>query len=113
MTIWSIKRLNTSMQPKSVNNLLRCINQLETPPMTPLVTFITPTYNAAHFLPETIDSILVQTYPNIEYIVLDDGSTDNTVEILKSYGDRIMWESHPNMGETRTINKGYSMAKGD
>src|SRR5262249_16390738 len=54
-----------------------------------------------------------QTYPNIEYIVLDDGSTDNTVDILKSYGDRIQWESHANMGECRTINKGYTMAHGD
>ena len=81
--------------------------------MPPLVSFITATYNGAHFLRETIDSILAQTYPNIEYIVLDDGSTDNTVDILKSYGDRIQWESHSNMGECRTINKGYSMAKGD
>lgn len=81
--------------------------------MTPLVSFITATYNTAHYLPETIDSILAQTYPNIEYIVLDDGSTDNTVDILKSYGDRIQWESHPNMGETRTVNKGFSMVKGD
>src|SRR3982751_2178405 len=81
--------------------------------MTPLVTFITATYNGADYLRETIDSILAQTYPNIEYIVLDDGSTDNTIEILESYGDRIKWESHPNMGETRTMNKGDRMAKGD
>ncbi|MBA3868781.1 MAG: glycosyltransferase [Anaerolineae bacterium] len=81
--------------------------------MTPLVTFITATYNGADYLRETIDSILAQTYPNIEYIVLDDGSSDNTIEILKSYRERIKWESHSNMGECRTINKGYSMAKGD
>ena len=81
--------------------------------MTPLVSFITPTYNTAHYLRKTIDSILAQTYPNIEYIVLDDGSTDNTLDILKSYGDRIVWDSHPNMGETRTVNKGFGMAKGD
>ena len=81
--------------------------------MIPLVSFITPTYNAAHYLQETIDSILAQTYRNIEYIVLDDGSSDNTIEVLKRYGDRILWDSHPNMGETRTINKGYRMAKGE
>ena len=81
--------------------------------MTPLVSFITATYNTAPYLRETIDSILAQTYPNIEYIVLDDGSTDDTLNILKSYGDRIQWESHPNMGETRTVNKGFDMAKGD
>ncbi len=81
--------------------------------MTPLVSFITATYNTASYLRETIDSILAQTYPNIEYIVLDDGSTDNTVEILKSYGSRIRWDSHPNMGETRSVNKGLGLAKGD
>ena len=81
--------------------------------MTPLVSFITATYNAASYLPETMDSVLAQTYPNIEYIVLDDGSTDHTVEILKHYGDHIIWDSHPNMGETRSVNKGFDLAKGD
>ncbi len=80
---------------------------------TPLVTIITPTYNRADYLPEVIDSVLSQDYPNIEYIVLDDGSTDNTVEILRSYGDRLHWESHPNMGEANTVNKGWSMAPGE
>ena len=80
--------------------------------MTPLVSFITATYNTAPYLRETLDSVLAQTYPNIEYIVLDDGSTDNTLDILKSYDGRIMWDSHPNMGETRSVNKGFSMAKG-
>ena len=79
----------------------------------PLVTFITATYNTAPYLRETIDSVLAQTYANIEYIVLDDGSTDDTIDILKSYGDRITWTTHPNMGETRTVNKGFGMAKGD
>ncbi len=78
----------------------------------PLVTVITPTFNRANYVKQTIDSILSQDYPNIECIVLDDGSTDNTIEILASYSDRIIWESHPNMGETRTVNKGYRKAKG-
>ncbi len=81
--------------------------------MTPLVSFITATYNTAPYLRETIDSVLAQTYPNIEYIVLDDGSTDNTIEILKTYDGRITWDSHPNMGETRSVNKGFGMTKGD
>jgi glycosyltransferase involved in cell wall biosynthesis len=79
----------------------------------PLVSIITPAYNRASYLDETIQSILKQDYPRIEYIVLDDGSTDNTREVLEKYTGRIIWESHPNMGETRTVNKGWSMAHGE
>jgi glycosyltransferase involved in cell wall biosynthesis len=79
----------------------------------PLVTIITPAYNRASFLEETIQSVLFQDYPCIEYIVLDDGSTDNTREVLEKYSGTIYWESHFNMGETRTTNKGFGMAKGE
>lgn len=79
----------------------------------PLVTIITPAYNRAVFLGETIESVLSQDYSNIEYIVLDDGSTDNTRQVMEKYFDRIHCESHANMGETRTVNKGFSMAKGE
>ncbi len=79
----------------------------------PLVTVVTPTYNAAHYLAETIESVLHQTYSQIEYVVLDDGSTDNTIEVLKRYDGRILWDSHPNMGEALTVNKGWAMAHGD
>src|SRR5688572_11108874 len=78
----------------------------------PLVTIITPAYNRASFMDETIQSVLSQDYPHIEYVVLDDGSTDNTLQVLEKYRSRIILESHPNMGETRTVNKGLSMAKG-
>ncbi len=79
----------------------------------PLVTVITPTYNRADYLSETIESVLSQDYPNIEYIVLDDGSTDNTLEVLEKYKGRLLWKSHPNMGETCTVNKGIGMAQGE
>jgi glycosyltransferase involved in cell wall biosynthesis len=79
----------------------------------PLVSIITPTYNRASYLQETIESVLHQTYHNIEYIVLDDGSTDNSQEILAKYGDRLTWETHLNMGEQRTVNKGWSKASGE
>ncbi len=79
----------------------------------PLVSVVTAAYNRASFLPETIESILSQSYPNIEYIVLDDGSADNTREVLARYDGRIRWESHPNMGESLTVNKGWNMARGD
>ena len=79
----------------------------------PLVSIITPAYNRAGYLAETIDSILSQDYPRIEYIVLDDGSTDDTPEVLGRYASRIRWETHPNMGETRTVNRGFALARGD
>lgn len=79
----------------------------------PLVTVITPAYNRASYLDETIQSVLGQDYPGLEYIVLDDGSTDNTPEVLRRYDGRIAWETHPNMGETRTVNKGFGLARGE
>jgi glycosyltransferase involved in cell wall biosynthesis len=79
----------------------------------PLVTIITPAYNRASFLNETVNSVLAQDYPNIEYIVLDDGSRDNTKEVMKKYSDRVHFESHPNMGETLTVNKGFALAHGE
>ncbi len=79
----------------------------------PLVSIITPAYNRADYLDETIQSILNQDYANVEYVVLDDGSKDHTREVLEKYTGKILWESHPNMGEVRTVNKGMAMAHGD
>lgn len=79
----------------------------------PLVTVITPTYNRASYLDETILSVLAQDYPKIEYVVLDDGSTDDTLKVIEKYKDKIRWDTHENMGETRTVNKGFSMARGE
>ncbi|MFC1933567.1 glycosyltransferase [Chloroflexota bacterium] len=79
----------------------------------PLVSIVTPTYNQASFLDETIQSVLNQDYSRIEYIVLDDGSIDNTQQVLEKYEGRIFWESHPNMGQARTVNKGWSKSRGD
>jgi glycosyltransferase involved in cell wall biosynthesis len=79
----------------------------------PRVSVITAAYNRASLLDETIQSVLNQDYPNLEYIVLDDGSTDATLEVIKKYEGRILWTSHSNMGETRTVNKGFSMATGE
>ena len=79
----------------------------------PLMTIVTPAYNQADYLSETIDSVLAQDYPNIEYIVIDDGSTDCTSEILKQYDGRIRWESQDNMGQAATLNKGWAMGSGE
>lgn len=77
------------------------------------VSIITPTYNRAKLLPETIDSILNQNYPDLEYIVIDDGSSDDTQAVLSQYSDRIRIERHDNIGETATVNKGFAMVTGE
>ncbi|MCD6356650.1 MAG: glycosyltransferase [Anaerolineaceae bacterium] len=80
----------------------------------PLVTIITPSFNQASFLDETIQSVLKQTYPNIEYIIIDGASTDGSVEIINNYAKKIAaWVSEPDEGQTDAINKGFSMAKGE
>lgn len=79
----------------------------------PRVTIVTPTYNQSVYLPETIDSVLSQDYPDIEYIVIDDGSTDATREILKRYDKNIRWESQDNAGQAATLNKGWAKATGE
>jgi len=81
--------------------------------MKPLVTVITPVYNRKQYIEETIESVLSQNYPKLEYIVLNDGSTDDTLAVVKRYDGRLYWESHPNMGETRTVNRGFELARGD
>ncbi|HEY3041175.1 MAG TPA: glycosyltransferase family 2 protein [Pyrinomonadaceae bacterium] len=79
----------------------------------PLVSVVTPTYNQAAFLRDTIESVLGQDYPAIEYQIIDDGSTDETPEILKEYDGRAWIERHENRGQTPTINKGWARAKGE
>jgi glycosyltransferase involved in cell wall biosynthesis len=78
-----------------------------------LVTIVIPVYNGARYLRETIDSVLEQDYPHIELIVLDDGSTDETIGILEGYKDQFYWETQPNLGQARTLNKGWQMSHGE
>ncbi len=81
---------------------------------TPLVTIVTPSFNQAPYLESTIRSVLEQDYPNIEYIVMDGGSTDGSVEIIQRYADRLAyWESVKDKGQTDAINKGFSHADGE
>ena len=81
-------------------------------PLPVLVSIIIPAFNRAAFLAETIESILSQDYSNIETIVLDDGSTDNTQEVLNRYASRLYSLRHDNMGENRTVNRGLEESRG-
>ena len=81
------------------------------------VSIITVTYNSATTIVDTIESVLQQTYPHIEYIVVDGGSKDDTIEQVKrfetAFGDRLKWISEPDKGIYDAMNKGIAMASGD
>lgn len=79
----------------------------------PKISVITPSFNQANFIKRTIQSVLSQDYPNFEYIVMDGGSTDGTVDILKKYLDKITWKSEKDNGQSDAINKGLKIATGD
>src|SRR6266498_4984769 len=81
----------------------------------PLVSIVTPSYNFGGFIRATIESVLTQDYPNIEYWVIDGGSTDGTVSILTEYehDPRFHWISERDRGQSDAINKGWSRCRGD
>jgi glycosyltransferase involved in cell wall biosynthesis len=79
----------------------------------PKITIVTPSYNQGQYLEETIRSVLLQDYPNLEYIVIDGGSTDISVEIIRKYESYLTyWESRPDRGQSHAINKGFAQATG-
>ena len=81
-------------------------------PQPPLVSIVTPSLNMAKYLPETIESVLSQDYPRIEYIVMAGGSTDSTLELLPAYGDRLLFSSVKDKGPADAIHRGFQAARG-
>ena len=80
----------------------------------PRVSIVTPSYNQAHFVEETIRSVLLQGYPELEYFVIDGGSTDGAVEVIRRYEKWFgYWVSEPDRGQSHAINKGFERATGE
>jgi len=80
----------------------------------PKISIVTPSFNQAHYLEETIRSVLLQGYPNLEYIIIDGGSSDGSVEIIKRYEPWLaFWVSEKDRGQSHAINKGFSHASGE
>jgi glycosyltransferase involved in cell wall biosynthesis len=80
----------------------------------PKISLVTPSFNQAEFIEATIQSILSQGYPNLEYIIIDGGSTDGSVEIIKKYEKHLhFWCSEPDAGQYDAINKGFAHSSGE
>lgn len=81
---------------------------------TPTISIVTPSYNQAQFLEETMQSVLTQGYPRLEYVVIDGGSSDGSVETIRKYADRLTyWVTEPDRGQYDAINKGFAHTTGE
>lgn len=78
----------------------------------PKISIVTPSFNSAKYIEDCIQSVLNQNYPNFEHIIIDGGSTDGTIEILKKY-PHLIWISELDEGQSDALNKGFKMARGE
>ncbi len=81
--------------------------------LTPLVTIVTPSFNQGRYIRATIESVLRQDYPRLEYVIMDGGSTDETASIVREYASRLVFISEKDRGQSHAINKGFRMARGE
>ena len=92
----------------------KCSEYMPNGSQWPRISIVTPSYNQGQFIEQTIRSVLLQSYPNLEYIIIDGGSTDNTVEVIKKYEQYITyWVSEPDEGQSHAINKGFERCTGE
>jgi glycosyltransferase involved in cell wall biosynthesis len=97
--------------PWTVETVINGKHEIHSPP---LISIVTPSYNQGQFFEETIRSVLLQGYRNLEYIVVDGGSSDNSVEIIQKYSPWLTrWLSEPDRGQSHALNKGLSLCSGD
>jgi glycosyltransferase involved in cell wall biosynthesis len=89
------------------------VKKIEMSRISPLVSVVIPCFNAERWVDEAIQSCLNQTHSPVEVIVIDDGSTDGSLKIIRSFGEKIQWESGPNRGGNAARNRGFAMSKGD
>jgi glycosyltransferase involved in cell wall biosynthesis len=79
----------------------------------PLVSILTPSYQQGRFLPDCLRSVATQTYPHIEHVVFDGGSTDETLDVLAAAGESVRWTSEPDRGQADAVNKAYTASSGE
>jgi len=111
--IGEIQLTNKTGWPWDVEILQFSITMADGSPW-PKISLVTPSFNQAEFIEETIRSVIMQGYPNLEYIIIDGGSTDGSIEIIKKYEEHLAyWVSEPDQGQAHAINKGFRISTGD
>src|SRR3954466_15786779 len=83
------------------------------PNSLPRLCIVTPSYNTGRYIGPAVRSVLAQDYPHVDYVVMDGGSTDDTVDVLKSFGPRLRWVSERDRGQSDAINRGFAQTRGD